>query len=217
MQEDRILNLALRGAIDAGEIDAIDKLVDKGADLTTATSNGRTALHALAEDYPNAGVALFQKLLAKGVDIESRDQEGCTPLHRAALRGNILLMDDLIQNRANVNAADSRGFTPLHMAASGLTGPAITELALNILIANGANLDAKNHDGKTPFEHGRHFWPNSVPRTSPAATSDLTHSQEGGDRAIKPRGSHSENACPGATSPENLDRDGRNSGDREIG
>ncbi len=57
-------------------------------------------------------------LLEKGADINAADKFGSTALHRAVSKGNISIIELLLNQRSlNVNAADCEGNTPLHIAA----------------------------------------------------------------------------------------------------
>ena len=57
-------------------------------------------------------------LLEKGADINAADKFGSTALHRAVSKGNISIIELLLNQRClNVNAADCEGNTPLHIAA----------------------------------------------------------------------------------------------------
>jgi len=93
--------------------------------------------------------AIVGYLLAEGADVNIKGMGGRTPLHIAAsLEDNWSIVISLINRDANVvNARDSLGNTPLHLAASqGALGIA------NLLIKNGAQIDAINLSGQTPLD-----------------------------------------------------------------
>lgn len=67
----------------------IDLLLQNGADPLQADSEGKTALHRLAEKLSTdqKASALFKHFLETGVDINTRDKEGNTPLLRYMRHG----------------------------------------------------------------------------------------------------------------------------------
>jgi hypothetical protein len=69
-----------------------------------------------------------------------------TPLHYACIRGNIMLVADLVRKGAKINVSDTGGFTALHVAA--INGH--TDIAA-FLIEHGADLEARNNDDSTPL------------------------------------------------------------------
>jgi len=69
------------------------------------------------------------------------------PIYDAAVFGNVALVTRLLDEApALVNVADEWGFTPLH----GVAGEDQLEMA-KLLIARGANVNAKNDSGITPL------------------------------------------------------------------
>ncbi|KAJ6666287.1 hypothetical protein lerEdw1_000559 [Lerista edwardsae] len=69
-----------------------------------------------------------------------------TPVHEAARTGEILQLQELIQNGACVNLVTYDSITPLHEAS--LRGQT---QCVKILLAAGAQVDARNIDGSTPL------------------------------------------------------------------
>ena len=70
---------------------------------------------------------------------------GCGPkdIWEAAWSGNIEAVKQHLDAGADVNA-DSGGYTPLHFAA--------TKEIAELLIANGADVNAKDDEGETPLD-----------------------------------------------------------------
>lgn len=52
-------------------------------------------------------------LLENGADPDATDHFESTPLHRAAAKGNLKMVQILLQHNASVNIRDSEGNTPL--------------------------------------------------------------------------------------------------------
>lgn len=125
-------------------------LLAKGANVNAKDELGQTPLHEAAHWGRNTEVA--ELLINNGADVNAEDEFGGTPLHDAARKGHsedakLLLAKLLLAKGANINAKDKAYDTPLHLAAENGN----TEVA-KLLINNGADIDAKDGDGKTPLQ-----------------------------------------------------------------
>jgi ankyrin repeat protein len=94
------------------------------------------------------GLDTFIKaLLAKGVPPEPKDDWGYTPLHLAAKYGHASTLRLLLAAKASPSPkASNDGFTPLHLAVIDRHLEAIS-----VLISGGADLEAKDDQGRTPL------------------------------------------------------------------
>jgi ankyrin repeat protein/beta-lactamase regulating signal transducer with metallopeptidase domain len=171
-------NTPLHLASSAGNKQAAELLISKGAEIDSKDSNGHTPLH-LTHDK-----ALVELLVSKGADVNAENSIAFTrytPLHHAAMR-DADIAEFLIDHGAEVDAASgSFGRTPLHQAV--ITGkprivellidkgadpnlsdrmPGITPLAwavrqshpeiVGLLITKGADINAENSLGRTAFD-----------------------------------------------------------------
>ena len=98
--------------------------------------------------------------------VNSRDASGNTPLHSAVGYFELGVVEKLLVYGADVNAPDANGTTPLHIVAAGVPpnppplpksvpGIGLQEIHLKIarlLLARGANLQARTAWGWTPME-----------------------------------------------------------------
>ncbi|MDE3023407.1 MAG: ankyrin repeat domain-containing protein [Pseudomonadota bacterium] len=98
--------------------------------------------YELSEASQGSDAAKVQKLIVDGANINFKDTAGFTPLHWAAELGKTNIVKVLVANRADINSSNG-GITPLHFAAN-------KEIA-ELLIANGANVNAKADDGTSPL------------------------------------------------------------------
>lgn len=104
-QGEAVLHAARRG-----ELDALESLLEKGANMNFCDQYGLTPLHVAAiKGYKD----VVMMLVEFGAGVECRDAEGHTPLHLAVEGGSIETVDVLICRGANVNAQTTKGATPL--------------------------------------------------------------------------------------------------------
>jgi len=165
-------------AVDADDAETMRRLISKRADIVDAQREDGLSLvlyamyhgkwelvDILAPIHP--GLDVFEsaalgrhervrhlvttnpRLLAK------RSSDGWTALHLAAFFGQIDAVRVLIDKGANVNARSENDLAncPLHAAAAGRHFA-----ACELLVANGADVDAKQHGGHTALmaaaQHG---------------------------------------------------------------
>jgi hypothetical protein len=140
---DKFGRTALWWAARHGNINALQKLIDQGADINIADIDGESPLHA-ASRWDHEDIA--ELLLEHGADPNSASVYGMTPLHLAVreMHNNIIIV--LLRHGAAANARDFFERTPLHDSASRGNGK-ITD----ILIAAGADPDARDINGTTPL------------------------------------------------------------------
>ena len=85
-------------------------------------------------------------MLLNRAEIDCRNNEGMTPLHIATSRGDIQIVNILINNGAGVDKADIRGTTPLIVACS------IGNVEIvNALVAANADVNKVAKHGATPL------------------------------------------------------------------
>jgi hypothetical protein len=166
-------------AVQAGNIEMADKLLQSGADINcrNCTRNGRTLIFASysAVSGHNPSPTLVW-LLAKGADPNIPDNEGVTLLMYIAGSGNVTNpyyseIDDfeyLLRRGADVRIKDNEENTALHYLAKEAPGDALAlsrgghgdaafeyvklwMRAFEGLIAQGADINAVNKVGDTPL------------------------------------------------------------------
>lgn len=99
-----------------------------------------------------------RRLIAMGADPNYMSQDLGTPLHWCCWQGDgnggrenevvVETIEALVGAGADVNRVGKRGYTPLHEAVAGDWG---SPTAVRVLIANGATIDARNANQKTPL------------------------------------------------------------------
>ena len=127
------------------DIEAVRSLLEEGAEVDLAQSDGMTALHWAAE---LGNVELVRLLVDAGADLEAPTRIGdLTPLHIGAELGQSGTVRALLEAGANAESRNVNGSTPLHFAA--LSGNVET---VEALADHGADVNAREARwGQTPL------------------------------------------------------------------
>ena len=137
----------LHQASEAGDVDAVRKLVRSGADVNSRTSNNNTPINCAAI----SGKMEVIKVLVKeyGCSPHTKGQLGRTPLHLSCACGHVDIARKLVtEYGADVNARDNNDDTPLNLAAR-FSGK--MEL-INMLVKEyGCSPHTKGQLGRTPL------------------------------------------------------------------
>jgi uncharacterized protein len=94
--------------------DAVQKLLDHGADVNAQDADGDTALHGVAQ---TGNVEVLKMLLAKGANTNTKNRQGGTPLMWAAAYGNVQIARSLLDHGADPLIKDGDGMTAGDWAA----------------------------------------------------------------------------------------------------
>eukprot|EP01025_Chloroclados_australasicus_P014248 TRINITY_DN16675_c0_g2_i1.p1 TRINITY_DN16675_c0_g2~~TRINITY_DN16675_c0_g2_i1.p1 ORF type:complete len:394 (-),score=38.50 TRINITY_DN16675_c0_g2_i1:239-1420(-) len=154
---DKLQRSPIIAAAHAKDLEAIEMLLQAGCDMNFRDRRGRTALHWCALNLKSR---IVQKLCEYGADANRQDKKGWTPLHvmmihkvihglvDAPAKERTTIIQTLVNHGANVNAIDMDRNTPLHLAAK----IDARHVMLKRLLKNGADVFARNDDGKEPSD-----------------------------------------------------------------
>lgn len=104
---------SLLAAARAGDLSAVERLIEAGVPIDSAGEDGSTALH-LAASYGGREIAAV--LLAKGASVDSEKTGGITPLHTAVFYGRVKIIELLLANKAKINARNNDNHNALHVS-----------------------------------------------------------------------------------------------------
>ena len=138
---------ALRWAEDVGRREAVAVLLRAGADVTALDAEmvvDRGASADLIEAAKAGDDAGIRSWLAQGADLNAADSQGRTALMWATRETHISVMEELLRAGANVDARNDLRPTALFEAVM------FSRRAVDVLIAHGANVDAKDPSGGFP-------------------------------------------------------------------
>jgi ankyrin repeat protein len=140
----------LKSAAEAGDLEAVQYHLSRGAEINATTAAGHFALGgAIINGHPH----VVEYLIAKGADINLKSEFGWSPLYLAAWTGSAESAALLLLAGAKINTKTIGGwnspsrYSPLHIAAER------GHLAIVILlVAAGAQVDARNGSSETALD-----------------------------------------------------------------
>ena len=135
---------ALRFASKNGDIDMVEVLLTRGAQIDLQDSN-HLGSSALYEASSNGHIDVVELLLKHGANIDIQKNNGTTPLFIACEKGHFKVAELLIEKGANVNLQMNDGLTTLLIALD--RGH---EEVAKLLIKNGVQVDVK-YEGASPL------------------------------------------------------------------
>jgi len=136
----------------SGDMQAVEELLAKGADVNAKSDRGLSALHSAAVFGHRDIVEL---LIEKGADVNAKAErslwdEGMTALHGSCVKGQKDVAELLIAKGADVNAKSKNGYTPLHIATTEGYRDVV-----ELLIAKGADVNARDYYGRLPLSSAK--------------------------------------------------------------
>jgi len=134
---------AIHYAAEHGSTEALEALVEGGANIELTGKNRMTALHCAAM---NGQLEAVEYLLSAGAKVTKKDKFKRTALLLSVMNGHTLIANLLLRKGAEYDAPDSSKNSPLHYAAA-YGWPEM----IPMLVQAGANLNAFNDWKITPL------------------------------------------------------------------
>eukprot|EP00919_Chromeraceae_sp_WS-2016_P033014 GHVR01078058.1.p1 GENE.GHVR01078058.1~~GHVR01078058.1.p1 ORF type:complete len:993 (+),score=183.42 GHVR01078058.1:31-2979(+) len=129
------------------EVDVLDivaLLLDHNAHVLTTNQSGETPFEVSVRHFDEVSI----QLLKHYSDLNQPDHFGRTPLHQAAIGGNPLICQKIIDMGGLLDLQDYSGSTPVSYASS----TSMFDLVIvEVLVKNGANLNIPDNEGATPI------------------------------------------------------------------
>ena len=140
------------GPLPEHQIEVLRAWIDTGADMpgranesAPAARETSPAVQRLVEAIASHDLARVKGILAADPTLaKSADGAGATALMHAAASGTVAIMQALVDAGADVDAKNSRAATALHWAVAD-------EAKVKLLLLNGAAVNAKTVEGRTPL------------------------------------------------------------------
>eukprot|EP00039_Didymoeca_costata_P019791 m.338955 g.338955 ORF g.338955 m.338955 type:complete len:575 (+) comp18608_c0_seq1:146-1870(+) len=125
-----------------GEIDGVNKLIDKGLDVTTRDEENITCLHWAAI---NGRTELCNILIQNGCEVDAEGGELLgTPMQWAVRYGHMETIVSLVKQGADPAKVDVQGYNSLHLAAQFGFG-----YLCAYFVALGVDVDSRDPEGQT--------------------------------------------------------------------
>ncbi|KAH7380032.1 ankyrin repeat-containing domain protein [Pyrenochaeta sp. MPI-SDFR-AT-0127] len=123
-------------------------LLEQGANIRAATTDGQTVLHGAAR---LSDTELVRYFVEHGANVRAVNANAETALHNAARTANVEAVRYLIDQGADVHAVTTEGETILHAACSRANRTTLTFISniLEIILDNGIEVNAKDVTGST--------------------------------------------------------------------
>ena len=126
-----------------GKIDAINVLLEAGADTNITETDGHTCLHKAVN--ANCDEQTVQAIIDHGADVNAINKDNETALLIACMNGQNDAINVLLKAGADTNITETDGHTCLHIAVNANCG----KRAVQAIIDHGADVNAINKDNET--------------------------------------------------------------------
>lgn len=111
-----------------------------------ATSSHESIQQKIIYAIEQSNVAEIQRCLRLGINVNEAGKDENTYLHTAVHKGDVEVVQCLLENKADLHCTTKHGNTPLHLAVNR----GFMEI-VRLLVSNKAGLERQNNGGNTPL------------------------------------------------------------------
>lgn len=173
-------------ATERGNVQIMQRVLEKRVDLEARNKYGRTALQLAAEgDIPG----VIRVLLREGADTEVRTVGGRTVLHLAAYRSTSEVIEIFLNAGVVVEARDMFRKTALHWATAN--SPEV----VSTLLDNGAVIGARDENGWTVLHEAAYWGDPEVIEVLLKANADIKAKDFSGKTALDIAKQHNQDSA----------------------
>ena len=137
-----------------GDVESVRRLLASGSSPNYRDHFDETPVDALCKMGGNTDgrAACLELLRDAGTNLDAANRSGMTPLHYAAGGGDAKIVSLLVEFGVNVNAEAEFHGTPLHLAAKSTSPIRNAAACVEVLLATGASVNARNGNSETPWD-----------------------------------------------------------------
>ncbi|CAL1546355.1 unnamed protein product [Lymnaea stagnalis] len=129
-------------AVERGDLESIQSMIDSGVDINTTNNNGETVLLLAAR---SGNIDVIRLLCQNKANVNKKSVLGDTPLMVAAGEGRLDIVEEFCLRSAHVNATNLKGLSPLMWLDKG----AVFEIAQLLIDKYRADVNHTNTDGES--------------------------------------------------------------------
>jgi uncharacterized protein len=138
--------------VQAGDAEAVRRLLDAGADVDEQDDDRANALLACGV---TGNAEVLRVVLAAGPDLTRTNRYGGTALIPACERGHVEVVRELLATDIDVDHVNRLGWTALLEAVMLGDGGPVHQEIVGLLIEAGADVNLPDGEGVTPLAHAR--------------------------------------------------------------
>ena len=143
---------ALVAAAYGNHLEAAEALIEAGADVNQKDDTVQSA-YLISTSEVGDDPRLLELMLRNGADVASLDSYNGTGLIRAADRGHVRIVEELLKTETDVDHVNNLGWTALLEAIILGEGDESHTQVVRLLVDGGAEPNLADGEGVTPLEH----------------------------------------------------------------
>jgi ankyrin repeat protein len=152
--QDKNGRCALVAAAYKNHLEIVDLLIAAGADVNMKDNTLQSA-YLISTSEVGSSAELLKKTLKAGADVHATDSYNGTGLIRAADRGYVEIISELLKTNIRINHVNKLSWTALLEAIILSDGGKQHTEVVRLLVDAGADVNLPDKDGVTPLAHAK--------------------------------------------------------------